>query len=80
MADAKAKANVHVKLAQPNHMGQGPYYAGAGLYFGIQFEQVGEELIATGDEEDFASLLDVKKVKKVSVAVLKELKADAEED
>ena len=48
-------------------------------FFGIAFEQVGEELIANVSEEDVASLLDVKKVKKVSAAVLKELKAEAEE-
>jgi len=76
---SKTKANINVKLTQPGHNGTGPVYIGSGLYFGIQFEQVGEELIANISEEDVASLLDAKKVKKVSAAVLKELKAEAEE-
>lgn len=76
---SKTKSNINVKLSQPGHNGTGPVYVGSGMYFGIAFEQVGEELIANVSEEDIASLLDAKKVKKVSAAVLKELKAEAEE-
>ena len=69
----------HFKLKQKNHSGDDPYYAGAGFYFGLQFEQVGADLVAEGDEKDFDSLVKAKKVTKLSANALKELKAEAEE-
>ena len=77
MSDTKT---INVKLSQPNHNGTGPFYQGSAKYFGFSFVQIGEELIAVNvDEDDVASLLDAKKVKKVSAAVLKELKAEEKE-
>lgn len=67
------------KLKQKAHNGDDPYYAGAGMYFGLPFEQVGEDLVAEGEEEDFASLVKAKKVTKLSANALKELKAEVEE-
>lgn len=69
----------HFKLKQKNHAGEDPYYFGSGLYFGYQFEQVGEELVAEGEEKDFDSLVKAKKVIKLSAAALKELKEEVEE-
>lgn len=77
MADSKT---INVKLKQKNHNGDGPYYSGTGVYFGFPFEQVGEELVATGDEKDFESLVKAKKVIKLSANALKELKAEAAEE
>jgi len=75
-----AKKNIKVKLKQKNHNGEGQYYIGSGVYFGIRFEQIGEELVADVAEKDVESLIDAKKVIKLSDAVYKELVAEAEED
>ncbi len=69
----------HFKLKQKNHAGDDPYYAGTGSYFGLHFEQTGEELVASGDEKDFESLVKAKKITKLSANALKELKAEAKE-
>lgn len=74
MADAK---KIKVLLVQPNHQGEGPFYKGEGQYFGLRFEQVGEELVADVEEELAASLIKGKRVKKLSAAVFKELQAEA---
>ena len=65
-----------IKLTQKNHSGVGAYYIGSGAYFGIQFEQVGEELIAEVEEKDVESLIKAKLVSKISAAALKDLKED----
>ena len=70
----------HFKLKQKNHAGDDPYYSGTGIYFGLPFEQIGDELVAEGDEKDFDSLVKAKKVTKLSANALKELKAEAEEE
>ena len=69
----------HFKLKQKNHVGTGPYYFGSGIYFGFQFNQIGEDLVAEGKAEDFESLVKGKRVTKLSENALKELKAEAEE-
>ena len=66
-----------IKLTQKNHAGTGAYYIGSGAYFGIPFEQVGEELIAEVDEKAVESLIKAKLVSKVSTAALKDLKEEA---
>jgi len=68
----------HFKLKQKNHNGEGPYYFGSGVYFGFRFEQIGEDLVAEGDEKDFDSLVKGKKVNKLSANALKELKEESE--
>jgi hypothetical protein len=69
----------HFKLKQKNHVGTDPYYAGTGMYFGFIFNQIGEDLVAEGEEDAFASLVKAKKVTKLSANALKELKAEAKE-
>lgn len=69
----------HFKLKQKNHVGTGPYYSGTGMYFGLLFDQIGEDLVAEGEESDFESLVKAKKVTKLSANALKELKAEAKE-
>ena len=69
----------HFKLKQKNHVGDDPYYAGTGMYFGLLFDQIGEDLVAEGEEKDFESLVKAKKVTKLSANALKELKAEAKE-
>jgi hypothetical protein len=64
----------HFRLKQKNHTAEGPYYRTAGTYFGFKFDIVGDELVAEGDPDDFKSLVDAKKVFKLSVNALKELK------
>ena len=39
-------AKINVKLKQKPHNGEGPYFSGAGVYFGFKFEQLGEELVS----------------------------------
>ena len=68
----------YFKLIQKNHAGDGQYYIGAGAYFGVQFAQIGEELVADVEEKEVESLLKAKKVSKLSAAALKDLKAEAE--
>ena len=63
-----------IKLKQKNHAGVGAYYVGSGAYFGVQFEQVGDELIAEVDEKDVESLIKEKLVSKISQAAIKDLK------
>jgi len=75
----RGKTMAHFKLKQKNHNGEGPYYFGTGLYFGLHFEQIGEELVAEGEEKDFESLVKGEKVTKLSANALKELKAEAAE-
>lgn len=89
MSNNQSKENqqptkLKVKLVQKNHGGEGPYYIGSGLYFGVQFEQLGEELIAEAYEKDIDSLIKAKKFKKLSANAYKELvdeeKAKAKEE
>lgn len=68
----------HFKLKQKNHSGEDLYYFGSGSYYGLAFEQVGEELVTEGKEEDLDSLVKAKKVIKLSAAAYKELKEEAE--
>ena len=77
MSDSKS---ISVKLKQKNHNGDDPYYAGTGMYYGMKFEQIGEELVAQGSEEDLESLIKGKRVIKLSANALKELKAEAAEN
>lgn len=72
-------SNIKVKLKQKNHAGDHPYYAGAGSYFGVRFEQVGDELIADVDAEAVDSLIKAKKLVKLSANAYKELVAESEE-
>jgi hypothetical protein len=67
------------KLKQKNHVGTDPFYAGTGSYFGFKFEQVGEDLVAEGEEKDFESLVKAKRVTKLSANAYKELVAEAKE-
>lgn len=68
----------HFKLKQKPHASTGPYYFGSGSYFGLHFDQIGEELVAEGEEEQFKSLVDGKRVIKLSANAYKELKSEAE--
>ena len=70
----------HFKLKQKNHAGDDPYYSGTGMYFGISFVQIGDELVAEGKAEDLKSLVDGKKVSKLTENAYKELLEEAEED
>lgn len=72
-------AKINVKLKQKPHNGEGPYFSGTGMYFGFKFEQLGDELVATVEEKDIISLVDAKKVTKLSAAVYKELLEEVEE-
>lgn len=67
----------YFKLKQKNHIGKDPYYAGTGKYFGLDFTQTGEELVASGTEKDFQSLVDAGKVKKLTDYGYKELLEEA---
>ena len=71
--------SIKVKLVQKRHEGDFPYYVGTGRYFGVQFEQVGDDLVATVDPDDVESLIKAKKVKKLSANACKELVQDAKE-
>ena len=70
---------VKVKLVQKAHDQDFPYYSGAGKYYGVQFEQVGDELVADVDEDLAGSLIAAKKFKKLTVNAYKELVAEASE-
>ena len=77
---ADAAKTIKVKLKQKNHNGEGQYYIGAGKYFGMDFKQVGEELVADVVEKDVESLIKAKKLIKLSAAAYKELVAEAESE
>lgn len=72
-------AKINVKIKQKSHNGDGPYFAGAGMYFGFKFEQLGEDLVASVEDDAIESLVDAKKVTKISAAVYKEMIAEAKD-
>ncbi len=77
MSESKS---IRVKLVQKAHDQDFPYYNGSGSYFGTQFEQLGDELVAKVDEEAVKSLIDAKKFKKLSENAYKDLVKEAKED
>lgn len=80
MSDAKEAKKIHVQLVQKPHNKTGPYYVGAGRYYGFMFEQLGEHLVAEVDEEAAKSNIDAKRFKKLSANAYKELVAEAAEE
>jgi hypothetical protein len=77
--EAQESKTIKVKLFQKPHSQDFPYYSGDGVYFGILFKQVGLELVTEGDEAALKSLIDAKKVIKLSANAYKELLDELEE-